>query len=75
MRPEHKSKEICWRKTKRKNNVPKNYEQRDQKLRKRRNSDMVVSNRSIFVMDQAASKRNAREEAKYQAKRRKEKYG
>ena len=55
--------------------MPKNYEQRDQKLRKRRNSDMVVSNRSIFVMDQANAKRNAREQAKFETKRRKEKYG
>ena len=55
--------------------MPKNWEARDQKLRKRRNSDMVVSNRSIFVMDQANAKRNARETAKFEAKRRKEKYG
>lgn len=44
--------------------MPKNYERREQKLRKRRNADMVVSNRSIFVMEQADAKRGARIVAK-----------
>jgi hypothetical protein len=50
--------------------MPKNWEQRDKKLRKRRSLDMVVSNRSIFVVEQADQKRNA--EAIAKAKRRRE---
>lgn len=42
----------------------KNWERREQKLRKRRSLDMVVSNRSIFVVDQADGKRNAKAIAK-----------
>ena len=53
--------------------MPKNWAARDQKLHKRRNADMVVSNRSIFVMDQANSKRNARALAKTEARRKREK--
>ncbi len=44
--------------------MPRNWEQRDKKLRKRRNLDMVVSNRSIFVVEQADQKRNAKAKAK-----------
>lgn len=44
--------------------MPRNWEQRDKKLRKRRNLDMVVSNRGIFVMDEANNKRGARVIAK-----------
>lgn len=53
--------------------MPSNWDARDRKLRKRRNSDMVVTNRSIFVMDQANSKRNARALAKTEARRKREK--
>lgn len=44
--------------------MPRNWEQRDKKLRKRRNLDMVVSNRGIFVMEAANNKRGARVIAK-----------
>jgi hypothetical protein len=54
--------------------MPKNFEQRDKKLRKRRNADMVVSNRSIFVMEQADQKRSARIIAKANRHARKDKY-
>lgn len=54
--------------------MPKNYEQRDKKLRKRRNADMVVTNRSIFVIEQADQKRSARIIAKANQRARKEKY-
>ena len=54
--------------------MPRNWEQRDKKLRKRRNADMVVTNRSIFVMEQANQKRGARIIAKAEARARKEKY-
>lgn len=53
--------------------MPKNWEHRDKKLRKRRNADMVVSNRSIFVMEQADRKRGARIVAKAEARARKAK--
>lgn len=53
--------------------MPRNWEQRDKKLRKRRNADMVVSNRSIFVMEQANQKRGARIVAKAAARARKDK--
>ena len=52
--------------------MPRNWEHREKKLRKRRNTDMVVSNRSIFVMDKANRKRGARIIEKDRA--RKEKY-
>lgn len=54
--------------------MPRNYEARDRKLKKRRSADMVVSNRSIFVMEQANAKRGARIVAKAEARARKEKY-
>lgn len=44
--------------------MPRNWEQRDKKLRKRRSLDMVVSNRSIFVVEQSDQKRNAKALAK-----------
>lgn len=53
--------------------MPRNYEARDRKLKKRRNADMVVSNRSIFVMEQADRKRGARVMAKAEARARKAK--
>ena len=50
--------------------MPRNWEQRDKKLRKRRDLDMVVSNRSIFVVEQADQKRNAKALAKAKARSR-----
>ncbi len=54
--------------------MPRNWEQRDKKLRKRRSLDMVVSNRSIFVVEQSDAKRSARIVAKANTRARKEKY-
>lgn len=54
--------------------MPRNWQQRDKKLRKRRNADMVVSNRSIFVMEESNQKRGARIIAKANARARKDKY-
>lgn len=51
--------------------MPKNWQARERKLSKHKR--MVVSNRSIFVMDQAAAKRNAKAQAAYEKQRRKEK--
>lgn len=53
--------------------MPRNYEARDRKLKKRRSTDMVVSNRSIFVVEQANRKRGARIVAKAEARARKAK--
>jgi hypothetical protein len=54
--------------------MPRNWEQRDKKLRKRRNADMVVSNRSIFVVERADQKRSARIIAKANRRARRGKY-
>lgn len=54
--------------------MPKINSQRDQKLRKRSGRDMVVTNRSIFVVEQADQKRSARIIAKANQKARKDKY-
>jgi len=51
--------------------MPKNWQQREKKLDKRRNG-MRVSGRSVFVIDEAEKKRNA--ETVERGKRRQEKY-
>lgn len=40
--------------------MPANFEARDKKLRKRRELDMRVSGRSIFIIEQSEAKRGAR---------------
>jgi hypothetical protein len=52
--------------------MPRNWEARDKKLDRRRHG-MRVSNRSIIELANIAERRNSREQALFEAKRRKEK--
>jgi hypothetical protein len=48
--------------------MPRNWESRDRKVTKRKNA-MRVSNRSIFVMDEANKKRDAKKAARFDKER------
>lgn len=53
--------------------MPRNWEARDKKLGKRDKQARMRGNRSVFLLAEAAERRNAREQELYERKRRKEK--